>query len=155
MSNETLQIILAIIGSGSIGAIVSGAVTLISKQMDKKSGNALKLDKIEKKLDEHIAQSYRNKILTFQNECIRGDRHTYEQFSEVIEAIENYENYCKENKVNNQKCVLAIEYIKEIYRQCQNTSDFAPMWNTQAIINEAEFKAMMKNRGMKPKEEKA
>lgn len=142
--SEVVELVLAILGSSAVGSLVSGAVTLISKHLEKKSGTAQKLEKIEKKLDEHIAQSYRNKILTFQNECIRGDRHTYEQFTEVIEAIENYENYCKDNNVNNQKCILAIEYIKEIYRQCQNTSDFAPMWNTQ-IINESDMRRMMQN----------
>ena len=143
MSDNAVTIIVAALSSGFLASLISTITALISKAMERKSGNAKKLDAIEKKLDEHIAQSYRTKILNFQNECIKGDRHTYEQFTEVIEAIENYENYCKVNNVNNQKCVLAIEYIKGIYRQCQNTSDFAPMWNTQRIINDNELRHMM------------
>ena len=146
-SDQIIQLALALLASnGVITSLIVGIFDLVKRKMDKKSGVQKELaeikdqvQKTDKKLDEHIAQSYRNKILTFQNECIAGVRHTYEQFSEVIEAIENYENHCKENNVNNQKCVLAIEYIKEIYRQCQNTSDFAPMWNTQAIISETEY----------------
>lgn len=143
MNNDTLQIILAIIGSGSIGAIVSAAVTLISKAIDRKSGNAKKLDAIEKKLDEHIAQSYRNKILEMQNSCLRGERHSFEEFQECLTAIECYENHCKENNVNNEKCKMAIEYIKGIYRQCQIQSDFAPMNHT--MIPEEELRRIINN----------
>lgn len=150
MNDITLQIVLAIIGSGFLGSIASGGVTLISKHIDKKWGNTKKLSeldesikKMDKKLDEHIAQSYRNKILDFQNSCIRNERHTYEQFTEVLEAIQNYEDYCEVNKVKNEKCVMAIEYIKGIYRQCQSQSDFAPM--SAQMINEDELKRMINN----------
>ena len=143
MSNETVQIILAIIGSGSIGAIVSGAVTLISKAIDKKSGTQAQIAKIEKKLDEHIAQSYRNKILSFQNELLRKERHSFEQFSEVLDAIDAYTKYCEENNVTNHKCTMAIEYIKSVYKQCQSESDFAPMSRT--MISEDELKRLINN----------
>lgn len=141
MNNETLQIVLAIIGSGILTSLVSGGVTLISKHLDKKKGLQSLVEKINKKLDEHIAQSYRNKILEFQNSCMRGERHTYEQFSEVLDAIQNYEDYCKTNEVTNHKCTLAIEYIKGIYRQCQTQSDFAPM--SASMINEEELRRII------------
>jgi len=143
MNDSTLQIILAIIGSGILTSLVSGAVTLISKSIDKKSGTQAQITKIEKKLDEHIAQSYRNKILNFQNELLRKERHSFEQFSEVLDAIDSYEAYCKENNVTNHKCTLAIDYIKSVYKQCQCESDFAPMNCT--MISEAELKRMINN----------
>ena len=134
MSNDTLQIILAIIGSGSIGAIVSGAVTLIGKAIDKKSGTQAQIAKIEKKLDEHIAQSYRNKILDMQNSCLRNERHSFEEFQECLSAISNYEKFCKENDVDNEKCKMAIE-------SCLSQSDFAPM--SASMIDEAELRRII------------
>src|SRR5574344_504400 len=48
-----------------------------------------KVAKIESKLDEHIAQSYRNKILAFQDLLLSQSytEFTKEQYDEVIEAI--------------------------------------------------------------------
>jgi len=88
-----------------------------------------KVDNIEKKVDEHIAQSYRNKILAFQDSLLQHGPHkfTKEQYDEVIEAITNYENYCEENNIDNDKCVLAIGYIKRCYTSCQNNRSFSSL----------------------------
>lgn len=84
-----------------------------------------RLDKVEEKLDEHIAQSYRNKILSFQNECLKDIKHTKEEFDEVLEACELYEEYVKANELKNDKCGLAIKYIKQTYMRCLNSRSFA------------------------------
>ena len=88
-----------------------------------------KVAKIESKLDEHIAQSYRNKILAFQDLLLSQSytEFTKEQYDEVIEAIDNYENYCKENEITNDKCTLAINYIKRCYTECQNKRSFSSL----------------------------
>ena len=88
-----------------------------------------KVAKIESKLDEHIAQSYRNKILAFQDLLLSQSytEFTKEQYDEVIEAIGNYENYCKENEITNDKCTLAINYIKRCYTECQNKRNFSSL----------------------------
>ena len=143
MNDSTLQIILAAISSGAIGAIVSGAVTLISKAIDKRSGIQAQVANIEKKLDEHIAESYRSHILVFQNELFSKQRHTYEQWNNVLKSITKYNEHCKINKVDNDQIVLAEEYIKSVYKQCQSNSDFAPMNCT--MISEAELKQMINN----------
>lgn len=88
-----------------------------------------KVDNIEKKVDEHIAQSYRTKIISFQDSLLlQGPSgFTKEQYDEVIGAITNYENYCKENDIDNDKCVLAIKYIKRCYTTCQNNRSFSSL----------------------------
>lgn len=152
MTNEQITtIIVAVLGAnGLLTTLIVGIFDLIKKKMDKKNGIQKELAdikaqmcKTDAKLDEHIAQSYRNKILDFQNSCMRNERHTYEQFTEVIEAIEKYEEYCEANNVNNHKCKLAIEYIEAIYKQCQTDSDFAPMG--AQMINEAELRRIINN----------
>lgn len=88
-----------------------------------------RVDKIEKKLDQHIAQSYRNKILAFQDNLLLDGSCTFtkEQYDEVIDSISLYETYCEENKIDNDKCVLAIEYIKKCYKECQNNRSFSKL----------------------------
>ncbi len=82
------------------------------------------IDGIEKKLNEHIAQSYRNKILSFQNELLAGKQHTLEEFDEVLCACVNYEDFCKANNVQNDKVKLATDYIVRTYQKCQNERSF-------------------------------
>ena len=84
-----------------------------------------RLDKVEKKLDEHIAQSYRNKILAAQNTLLNGQTFTMEEFDEIIEACGNYETYCEVNKIKNEKCKLAISYLHHCYKLCQDNRSFA------------------------------
>ena len=84
-----------------------------------------RLDKVEKKLDEHIAQSYRNKILNAQNTLLNGQTFTMEEFDEIIEACSNYETYCEDNEIKNEKCKLAISYLKHCYKLCQDNRSFA------------------------------
>ena len=86
-----------------------------------------RLEKVEKKLDEHIAQSYRNKILEAQNKLLSGHVFTLEEFDEIIDACSNYETYCKENEVPNEKCKLAISYIYHCYKSCQDNRSFADL----------------------------
>lgn len=88
-----------------------------------------RVDKIEKKLDQHIAQSDRNKILAFQDSLILhgANNYTKEQYDEVIDSISMYEHHCKENDIDNDKCVLAIEYIKKCYKECQNNRSFSSL----------------------------
>lgn len=143
-----VTIIIALISNGGLTALVVGIFDVVKKKMDKTSGNAKRLadmeeaiKKIDKKLDEHIAQSYRNKILDFQNECLSGRRHTYEQFNEVLFAITNYSRYVEENDVDNEKCTLAIEYIREVYKNCQTASNFAPM--SAQMIGDTELRSII------------
>lgn len=88
-----------------------------------------RVDKIENKLDQHIAQSYRNKILAFQDNLLLDGSATFtkEQYDEVIDSITLYEDYCKENDIDNDKCVLAIAYIKRCYTECQNNRSFSKL----------------------------
>lgn len=88
------------------------------------AGMKERTDKLEKKLDEHIAQSYRNKILLAQSDLLNKRLFTQEEFDEVIDACTAYESFCKDNEVVNDKCTLAIRYIKRTYEYCQNNRSF-------------------------------
>lgn len=95
-------------------------------------GKAMGLDRIEKKLDAHIfmddrrmAASHRARILHFNNELLRDIDHTHEEFREVLAEIDDYEDYCgKHPDYPNNRAVLAVENIREVYKERLKQRDF-------------------------------
>ncbi|NCE65390.1 hypothetical protein D1159_12585 [Pseudoflavonifractor sp. 524-17] len=91
-----------------------------------------RLGGIEAKLDHHIdmddrrtADSRRVQILHFNNELLRPIDHTKEEFVEVLAKIDDYERYCEEHPdYPNNRAVLAIENIREVYRERLKKRDF-------------------------------
>ena len=127
-----VEIICAILGT--IGIIVTNILNtkvemkkLKASESEANDKRTEQINKIEKKLDEHIAQYHRDNIMTFQN-CIlshgRGN-HSMEEWQEIIESCGYYETFCKENNVPNEKCKQAIAFINYSYQECLKTSDFA------------------------------
>lgn len=94
-------------------------------------GRAINAEVI-KKLDAHItmddrrtADGHRARILHFNNELLREIGHTQEEFFEVLTEIDNYEKYCHEHpEYPNNRAVLAIENIREVYKDRLKKHDF-------------------------------
>ena len=91
-----------------------------------------KLGRLEARLDEHIntddkrdADSHRVKILQFNNELLRSIDHTKEEFIEALAEIDAYERFCKDHEdYPNNRAVLAIENIRENYKERLKKHDF-------------------------------
>lgn len=81
---------------------------------------------LKEDFDEHVAQSYRSKILNFQDKLLsRGvSGHTKEEWDEVVDACDRYEDFVKRNNVQNGKCERAIAYIKRNYDKVLDANDF-------------------------------
>ena len=85
-----------------------------------------------KALDEHIrsddernADTLRMRILHFNNDLLRGDRHTREDFIEILAVIDAYERYCKNHpNYRNNRAVFAIKNIGEVYADRLRKRDF-------------------------------
>ena len=90
------------------------------------------LGAISKKLDDHVtmddrrtADGHRARILHFNNELLRDIDHTKEEFIEVLAEIDAYELYCREHpEYPNNRAVLAIENIREVYKERLKKHDF-------------------------------
>jgi len=90
------------------------------------------LDAVKKKLeghitmdDERVADGHRTRILHFNNELLREIRHTKEEYLEAIAEIDAYEEYCREHpEYPNNRAVLAIENIRENYKERLRKHDF-------------------------------
>lgn len=90
------------------------------------------LAEIKKKLDDHVtkderrtADGHRAKILHFNNELLREIDHTKEEFVEVLAEIDAYEEFCRVHpEYPNNRAVLAIENIRENYKERLKKHDF-------------------------------
>lgn len=90
------------------------------------------LDTVTQKLDTHIrvddernADSYRTRILQFNNELLREIMHTREDFIEILAVIDDYESYCRDHEdYKNNRATCAIENIKRVYMDRLQKHDF-------------------------------
>jgi len=97
------------------------------------NGDVLKkLDVLENRLDGHItvddernADLHRARILQFNTELLRDNRHTEEDFNEILYNIDCYEHYCEANPdYRNNRAVHAIMNIKRVYDERLAKHDF-------------------------------
>ena len=95
-------------------------VTLAQQEAQKK------LDTLEVRLDVHIdADKHRMEILRFNNELLRSIDHTKEEFIEALAEIDAYERFCNDHPdYPNNRAVLAIENIRENYKERLKKHDF-------------------------------
>lgn len=133
-----------IIGGGGLLAALLTLVQIAPVKINpwsaiaKAVGNAInadvlrELDTVTQKLDTHIrvddernADSYRTRILQFNNELLREIQHTREDFIEILAVIDDYESYCRDHKeYKNNRAVCAIENIKRVYMERLQKHDF-------------------------------
>lgn len=93
---------------------------------------AKELAEIKRKLDGHIdmddrraANGHRARILHFNNDLLRDIGHTKEEFIEVLTEIDSYEEYCRSHPdYPNNRAILAIEAIRESYKERLKKRDF-------------------------------
>lgn len=117
----------AIIGSGSITAI-------INHLLSKKGKTAKQLDRIEAdiktvdaKVDRNEAERARTQILRFGDELYFQPelRHTEEHFVEILDACKKYNKYCDDHpEFENMRTIETQEHILEIYRMCMREHKF-------------------------------
>lgn len=118
-----------------ITSIVSIIVAVLSSQglwswLQSKSENSNKaimeqIAALEKKFDNKSADDSRERILKFNTEILRHEKHTKEDFTDILVSIDNYERYCHHHEdYPNNRAVLAIENIKKVYSRCMETDDF-------------------------------
>lgn len=97
------------------------------------NGDVLReLGETKTKLEAHIqaddrraADQHRARILAFNTELLRGQRHTREDFIDILAEIDAYESYCKSHpEYKNSRCVHAVANIGRVYDELLKTGDF-------------------------------
>ena len=83
------------------------------------------VQRIQKEEELERARQARQRILRFNDEILFEKRHSKEHFDEILDDIDTYEEYCREHEdYENNKAVLAIATIREVYKDCLKTHDF-------------------------------
>lgn len=93
--------------------------------MDRVNALAKEVDELKKDEELERVRFARQRILRFNDEILFEKRHSKEHFDEILDDITLYENYCADHEdYENNKAVLAIGTIKEVYKQCLKMHDF-------------------------------
>ena len=118
-------IIVAIFGSTGFWSWLSqrnASNKVILKRVDDLSKT---VDDLSYKVDSNEAVECRARVLRFNKELIENERHTFEEFSTILEDCDKYEEFCDKHKdFRNSKANLSIENIKRCYSKCEEQHDF-------------------------------
>ena len=109
-----------------IGRSVNGEVMERVQEL-KSTVNELQTEvqRIQKEEELERARQARQRILRFNDEILFNKSHSKEHFDEILDDIDTYEEYCREHEdYENNKAVLAIATIREVYKDCLKTHDF-------------------------------
>ena len=102
-----------------VGRTINGEV------LERVNELAMELNTLKDEEELERARQARQRILRFNDEILHAQRHTKEHFDEILEDIDLYENYCREHEeYENNKAVLAIATIRDIYKKCLKEHDF-------------------------------
>lgn len=83
------------------------------------------LDTMKQDSKEDAVKVARIRILRCSDEVYRGDRHSKEYFDNVLDDITTYTEYCRSHPdFKNEKAVLAINRIEEVYERCLEEHGF-------------------------------
>lgn len=109
-----------------VGTAINKDVMKEIKSMDQKIDLLEnKVSSVENTLNTHVKEdkletirNARSRILRFHDEVRHGTLHTEEHYNDIIDDIDMYETYCKQNpEYPNMKAEVAIGDIKEEYRR--------------------------------------
>ena len=118
LTDFVLPIIIAILGSSWFSAKVA------TRKM--KSDEILqKMEAIDDKVDLLKAENNRARVLRFAGEIRRGEHHDLEEFNDVLESVNNYEQFCKDHPdYPNNRSVNAVHLIKTTYASAYENNKF-------------------------------
>ena len=117
LSSVVVPIIVALISSGTL-----------ANSLSKKSGIAdlsKKVDDLSYEISEFKANTFRTRIIRFNDELLAGANRTKEAFDDCLGDIDQYERFCRTHPdYPNNKCCLAIENIKREYKEKSESNSF-------------------------------
>lgn len=92
---------------------------------DKQTKIDEKLDKHISKNEEEIAIGKRKNILLFAREILYGQKHTREDFAQILLDVDDYNSYCAAHEgFLNKRAEFAIDLIERNYRERLDKADF-------------------------------
>ena len=130
--DSIIAIFVAVIGSNALW----GFLQFLLQRKDKKDDCSKKIiemitkldekiDKLDGELSERSAISCRVRILKFMDEILEGWNHSRDSYTQILQDITNYTNYCNTHPLFlNHQTEATIEYIKNDYQEHLEKNDF-------------------------------
>lgn len=127
-----VAVVVAVIGSNALW----GFIQFILERKDKKDDGSKKImemiqkldekiDKLDGELNEEKAIDCRIRILKFMDEILEGWNHGRDSYTQVLQDITKYTNYCDTHPLFlNHQTEATIEYIKNDYQEHLEKNDF-------------------------------
>ena len=84
----------------------------------------LRLDALEKKIDENEMDRIRWEVLDFANSCRNHEQHTKEEFDHIVDLNDKYHKLLDKYKMDNGVFDVEYAYILKLYKRCQDQNDF-------------------------------
>ena len=109
-----------------IGNAINGEIREQLKALDTKINNIqTEVQQMQKEEELERVRDSRQRILRFNDDILCGKKRSKEHFDEILLDITTYEHYCNTHKdYENDKAILAIETVREVYKECLRTHDF-------------------------------
>ena len=109
-----------------IGRAINGEIKEQLKALDTKINNIqTEVQQMQKEEELERVRDSRQRILRFNDDILCGKKRSKEHFDEILLDITTYEHYCNTHKdYENDKAILAIETVREVYKECLRTHDF-------------------------------
>lgn len=102
-----------------LGRMITGELS------DKIDALAKKVDLLEAKEDQRDAVNKRVRILRFEDELQRDQKHTKDSFDQVMSDITDYNQYCEDHpKFRNKQTEQTVEHINKVYAERLEKHDF-------------------------------
>lgn len=75
--------------------------------------------------EENDIKNARVRIIRFNDELLKGDKHSKTMFDNILIDCSDYEKYCLDHPhFKNNVATEAIEHIKRVYRKREENNDF-------------------------------
>ena len=109
-----------------IGDLMMSGVKSDIKRVDKEIESMKhELGSMKYTSEQNEAKMARIRILHCSDEVYRGDLHSQEYFDNVLDDIKVYQDYCRDHQeFKNEKAVIAIRRIEEVYERCLRDHSF-------------------------------
>lgn len=83
-----------------------------------------RLDVMEKSNDMQTVRQIKAHVLSFANSCFNKQKHTKQDFENIIHENEEYVKLVKKYKLTNDVYEEDYSYIMKVYRKCQEEGSF-------------------------------
>lgn len=128
MNPEAKTVVLTLISSGFFTVLLQW----ILGKVDAKKGMRKTLEDIKAEMEKERSErerdsveNCRSRIVRFNDELLRGDRHSKSMFDTILLDCTRYENYCgKHADFQNGVATESIANIRRCYRKCEEEGDF-------------------------------